>query len=183
MTTQTLLNGIDTGVINSTVEAIGENAGLAKFKFRLSNKWVNGGHNHSVVGDFYGAEQENLHLETFELDADEPEIMAGEDQAANPVEYLLHALAGCLTSSLVYHAALENIRIEELEAELEGDIDLRGFLAISNDVRKGYQAIRVNFRVKTDAENLERLKALTKFSPVFDVVSNGTKVDIQIEKK
>ena len=96
------------------------------------------------------------------------------------MEYLLHALAGCLTSSLVYHAALEDIRIEELEAELEGDIDLRGFLGISDDIRKGYQAIRVNFKVKTDAENLEKLKALTKFSPVFDVVSNGTKVDIQL---
>jgi len=114
---------------------------------------------------------------------DEPSILAGTDLGANPVEHLLHALAGCLTSTLVYHAAVWGIKIEELESSLEGDIDIQGFLRLSDEVRRGYQNIRVNFKVKTDAENIEKLKALSKLSPVFDVTSNGTKVDVQIERK
>ena len=84
---------------------------------------------------------------------------------------------------MVYHAAIRGIRIEELESELEGDLDLQGFLGVSNEVRRGYQNIRVNFKVKTDEENLDRLKALSKLSPVFDVVSNGTDVAISVERK
>ncbi|MEJ2219675.1 MAG: OsmC family protein [Desulfobacterales bacterium] len=99
------------------------------------------------------------------------------------MEHLLNALAGCLTSTLIYHAAIRGIKIDELESELEGDIDLRGFLGLSSDVRRGYKNIRVNFKVKTDAENLKRLRALSKLSPVFDVTSKGTNVDVQIERK
>lgn len=117
------------------------------------------------------------------MEADEPPILAGKDQGPNPVEHLLHALASCLTSSIVYHAALRGIVIEELESQLEGDLDLQGFMGLSQDIRKGYQSIRVKFQVKTDTENLERLKELTRFSPVFDVVSHGTAVEIEIEKK
>lgn len=87
------------------------------------------------------------------------------------------------TSTLVYHAAVRGIKIEELESSLEGDIDIQGLLRLSDEVRRGYQNIRVNFKVKTDAENIEKLKALSKLSPVFDVTSDGTKVDVQIEQK
>ncbi len=88
-----------------------------------------------------------------------------------------------MTTTLVYHAAVRGIKLEEVESELEGDLDLRGFLGISNEVRPGYQEIRVNFKVKTDAENLETLKELIKLSPVYDVVSSGTRVNVQLEKK
>jgi len=88
-----------------------------------------------------------------------------------------------MTTTLVYHAAVRGIKLEEVESELEGDIDLKGFLAISDKVRPGYQEIRVNFKVKTDIENVDRLKALTKLSPVYDVVSSGTNVKVQIETK
>jgi len=84
---------------------------------------------------------------------------------------------------MVYHAAVRGIKLEEVESELEGDIDLKGFLAISDKVRPGYQEIRVRFKVKTDAENVERLKAFNRLSPVYDVVSNGTRVKVQIERK
>jgi uncharacterized OsmC-like protein len=179
----TVVNGVDVDVVGGTVEAIKENGDLAKCKFRLRNTWVQGGHNRSTVGDFYGACQENSHQATFELDADEPPVLAGTDLAPNPVEHLLHALAGCLTSTLVYHAAIRGIQIDELECEVEGDLDLRGFLGLSKEVRRGYQNIRVKFRVKTDSEHLERLRALSKLSPVFDVTSNGTQVDVEIEQK
>ena len=88
-----------------------------------------------------------------------------------------------MTSTMVYHAAVRGIKLEEVESELEGDLDLRGFFAISDEVRPGYQEIRVNFKVKTDAENVETLKELVKLSPVYDVVSSGTRVNVQIEKK
>lgn len=177
------VNGVDVGAVEGTVEAIKGKPDIAKFKFRLHNKWMDGGHNHSTVGKFYGANQENSHLKAFEWDADEPPMLAGKDLGANPVEHLLNALAACVTTTMVYHAAIRGIKIEELESDLEGDIDLRGFLGLSKDVRRGYENIRVNFKVKTDAENIEKLKALSKLSPVFDVTSNGTKVDINIERK
>ena len=88
-----------------------------------------------------------------------------------------------MTTTMVYHAAVRGIKLEEVESELEGDIGLKGFLAISDQVRPGYEEIRVNFRVKTDIENVDRLKALTRLSPVYDVVSKGTNVKVQIEAK
>jgi uncharacterized OsmC-like protein len=178
-----ILNGVSVDALESTVKAIEEQPDIAQFKFRLRNKWVDGGHNHSTVGDLYGANQENSHLKAHQWDADEPPALAGRDIGANPVEHLLNALAACLTTTLVYHAAIRGIQIDELEAELEGDIDLRGFLGLSDEVRRGYKEIRVRFKVKTDAENVERLKALSKLSPVFDVTSKGTKVDVQIERQ
>lgn len=183
MSDEKTLNGVRVNAVQDLVGKIEQDPDLAKSKFRLRNKWINCGHNRSTITGFYGGKQEVDHLKTFELDADEPPILAGEDLAANPVEHLLHALASCMTTSLVYHAALRDIRIDELESELEGDIDLRGFLGLANEVRKGYQNIRVTFKVKTDAENIERLKAFSKLSPVLDVTANGTNVDIQIERK
>ncbi|MHC4637020.1 MAG: OsmC family protein [Planctomycetota bacterium] len=178
-----LVNGVNMDALEDTVSAIQERLELGESRFHIRNKWIAGGQNRSTVTDFFGAGQVVSHKQTFELDADEPLVLGGEDQAANPVEHLLHALASCVTTSMVCHAAVRGIRIDELESELEGDIDIRGFLGLSQDVRKGYRNIRINFKVKTDEENIEKLEALAKFSPVFDVVSNGTSVDIQIEKK
>lgn len=180
--TPQIVNGVNMDTLQETVKAVREDPDLARSKFHIQNKWLGGGYNQSVIKSFYGAGQEHNHQQVFAVEADEPPILAGKDQGPNPVEHLLHALAGCLTSSIVYHAALRGIVIEELESQLEGDLDLRGFMGLSQDIRKGYQNIRVKFRVKTDAENLERLKELTRFSPVFDVVSNGTAVEIEIEK-
>ena len=177
------VNGVDVGVVESTVNAILAQPSLAKSKFRARNRWIGGGHNRSNINQYYGAGQEHTRNKPFVLDADEPPILAGEDRGANPVEYLLHALAACMTTTMVYHAAIRGIRLEEVESELEGDIDLRGFLGLSDEVRRGYQEIRVNFKVKTDAENVERLRALSKLSPVFDVVGKGTRVAVQIERK
>jgi uncharacterized OsmC-like protein len=179
----TVVNGVDVDVLGGTVEAIKQNGDLAQCKFRLRNTWIQAGHNRSTVGDFYGACQENSHQAAYDLEADEPPVLAGTDLAPNPVEHLLHALAGCLTSTLVYHAAIRGIRIDELECEVEGDLDLRGFLGLSKDVKKGYQNIRATLRVTTDPAQLDRLKALSKLSPVFDVTSNGTQVDVKIEAK
>lgn len=120
----------------------------------------------------------------FVLKSDEPAILLGEDAAANPAEHLLHALAACLTTSMVYHAAARGIQIEEIESSLEGDIDLHGFLGLDPKVRKGYQGIRVNFKIKADVP-VDQLQDVCRlgsgFSPVFDSVTNGVPVSVTAE--
>lgn len=178
-----MVNGIDMDVLQSTVNAIQEEPELGKCKFRVSNKWLGANHNCTTVTNFYGAKQEIAHKQPFELHADEPAILAGQDQGANPVEHLLNALAACVTTSIVAHAAVRGIHIEELESELEGDIDLQGFLGLAKDVPKGYTNIRVRFKVKSDVDDIERLKRLAEYSPVYNTIIHGANVDIQIEPK
>ena len=174
------VNGIDLNVLGQTVDAIKSDPDLAQCRFRARNKWIDGGHNCSTITSFYAARQDNEHKQPFELHADEPPMLAGDDDSPNPVEHLLNALAGCVTTSMVAHAAVRGIHIEELESELEGDIDLLGFLGLA-DVPKGYTDIRVKFRVKTDPANIETLKQLAAFSPVYNTLINGTKVNIEVE--
>jgi uncharacterized OsmC-like protein len=140
-------------------------------------------HNRTRITGFSSAKQEMTHQQSFELHADEPPVLAGDDQAPNPVEHLLNALAGCMTTSMVAHAAVRGIHIEELESELEGDLDLRGFLGLSDDVPRGYTNIRVKFRVKADTDNMERLRRLTEYSPVFNTITQGVRVDVSVEPK
>jgi uncharacterized OsmC-like protein len=156
------VNGIDLSVLTETVNAIRKDPELGKCRFRARNKWVEGNQNCTMVSDFYGAKSEQRHRQEFEMHADEPPILAGRDSAANPAEHLLHALASCMTTSLVAHAAVKGIRIEEMESELEGDIDLNGFLGLNPDAPKGYTDIRMKVRVKTDSENLTLLKKLSE---------------------
>ena len=178
-----MVNGIHMDTLNGTVNAIEQDPDLGACKFRASNKWLGGNHNCTTVTGFYGARQEIAHQQQFELHADEPPILAGNDEGANPVEHLLNALAACVTTSMVAHAAVRGINIEELESELEGDIDLRGFLGLDDDVPKGFTDIRIKFRVKADVDNMDRLKRLTAYSPVFNTLTQGVNVDIQVEAK
>ncbi len=179
----TRINGVEIDTLMGTVNAIKEDPQLGACHFRASNKWLSGNHNRSTVSGFFGARQEIAHKQTFTMDADEPAILAGDDQGANPVEHLLHALASCLTTSMVAHAAVRGIDIEELESEVEGDLDLRGFLGLSMDVPKGYTKIRVNFRVKAKPEDVGRLRELAKFSPVFNTITDGADVAVNVELK
>jgi uncharacterized OsmC-like protein len=176
----TVINGVDVDTLMGTVNAIKGDPGLGACRFRASNTWLSGNRNRSTVSSFHGARQEIAHRQTFTMDADEPAILAGNDEGANPVEHLLHALASCLTTSMVAHAAVRGIEIEELESELEGDIDLRGFLGLALDVPKGYTEIRAKFRVKAKPEDLDRIKELAKFSPVFNTVMRGARVAVDV---
>jgi len=179
--TATTINGVDLETLQNTVSAVEQDPSLGKCKFRATNKWVGGAHNRSRIDDFYAAGEERNHQQPFELDADEPPMLAGDDQAANPVEHLLHALASCVTTSMVAHAAVRGIHIEELESEVEGDIDLRGFLGLADDVPKGYTGIRIKFRAKGDPENVAKLRRLAEFSPVYNTLTQGVSVDIEVE--
>jgi uncharacterized OsmC-like protein len=177
---QEMLNGVDVEELKQKVEVVQKDPDRAQFQFRIRNRWLIAGRNQTTITDFDGDGQTNRHAQPFILDADEPPLLLGEDQGANPVEYLLTALVSCLTSSLVYHAAVRGIHIEEVESEVEGDLDIRGFMGVAPDVRKGYRNIRVTFRVKSDAPK-EKLEELARFSPVLDVVSNGTNVSLVFE--
>ncbi len=175
-----VINGVDVDRLGATIQTVQQNTSLATFRFRAKNRWIDGGHNRSTIQSFYGAGQEDtVRTKPFALDADEPPVLLGKDQGANPVEYVLHALAACLTTSLVYHAAARGIHIESVESTLEGDLDLQGFLGLSDEIRRGYKEIRVLFLIETDAP-AEQLKELTKFSPVHDIVSNPVPISIQI---
>src|SRR5215471_3027829 len=144
-TTAPVINGIDRDKLLGTVDLIKGKPGLAKFKFNVRNEWQDGGHNRSTIHTFFGAGTNLEHAVKFELDADEPAILLGQDQGPSAGEYLLHALAACVTTAIVYHAAATGIAIEEVESSVEGDVDLRGFLGIDEKVRKGFQEIRLNF--------------------------------------
>lgn len=186
MTNQQTMNGVNVGQLRQTMEAIKDKPALAKFEFRAHNQWINGGHNRTTIQGFYGAGQEDAtRTKPFTLENDEPTILLGGDQAPNPTEALFHALAGCLTTSLVYHAAARGIRIDEVESEYEGTLDLRGFLGMSDQVRNGYDQIRVTMRVKGDASEaqLQELCELAqRRSPVFDIVTNPVPVQVTMEK-
>jgi uncharacterized OsmC-like protein len=186
MAEQKIVNGVNVDQLFETINVIKDQPDIAKFRFRASNKWINGGHNRTSIKDFYGAGQEDTsRTEPFVLDADEPPVLLGTDQGANPVEYVLTALAGCLTTSLIYHAAAQGIKIDEVESRFEGDLDLRGFLGLSENVRNGYENIRVTFKIKADApkEKLEELvKLAQQRSPVFDIVSNPVPVSVRLEQ-
>ena len=182
-TTIQQINGLNLDVLKGTVSAIQADPELAKCRFRASNTWIDGSRNRTTIKDFFGAKQEMSHKQEFQIQADEPAILAGTDEGANPVEILLSALASCVTTGMVAHAAVNGIHIEELESRLEGDIDLRGFLGLDATVPKGYTDIRVTFKVKTDTDNLAKLRRYAALSPVYNTLIHGTNVDIQIEQK
>jgi uncharacterized OsmC-like protein len=177
------VNGIEVGTLSETVKAIKEDPDLGVAQFRATNKWLDGNHNRTTVTDFYGARQDIAHARQFDLDADEPAILAGNDYGANPVEHLLHALASCVTTSMVAHAAVRGIPVRSVESTVEGDINLNGYLGLSDDVPRGYTALRVKFRVDADPKYHERLVELAKYSPVFNTITNSAPVDITLEPK
>ena len=175
-------NGVDTATLFATLDAVKADPDLAKFQFRATNRWVSGTHSCSTIHGFYGAGQELTHRQASSFDADHPEVLVGQDNAPTPAEHLLHALAACLTSGLVNIAAARGINLTAVESTVEGDIDLLGILGLSEDVRNGYQQIRVNFRLEGDAP--ERLRSVVeqsrRRSAVYDVLTNGVPVSIHV---
>jgi uncharacterized OsmC-like protein len=177
-------NGVDTEQLYGTLDAIKALPELGIFQFRAGNRWVEGAHNRTTIRGFYGAGQEDHTRESeFVLEAGEPAILLGADTGPNPAEYVLHALAACLTTSLVYVAAARKIRLTEVESRLEGDINVRGALGLSNEVRNGFTSIRVAFTVKGEAtpETLRELVARAQQrSAIYDMVTNGVPVTVDV---
>ena len=182
---EAIRNGVDTEQMYGTLDAIKAQPELGVFQFRASNEWVEGAHNRTTIQRVYGAGQEDTSRdEPFVIDAGEPAILLGSDTGANPAEYLLHALAACLTTSLVYVAAARKVRRTAGRSTLEGDMDVRGALGLSDEVRNGFSRIRVRFTVKGDAPE-EKLREVVvraqQRSAVFDMVRNGVPVSVEAE--
>jgi len=180
----TVRNGVDVDTLFGTLDAIKAQPEIARFTFRVRNRWLGGAHNRSTIKDFYAACQEDTSRESaFEVDAGEPRILIGVDTGPNPAEFALHALAACLTTSLVYVAAARGVHLTEVSSTLEGEMDVQGALGLSNDVRNGFERVRVSFRVKGDAppEKLREVVARAQArSAVYDIVTRGVPVDIDV---
>lgn len=180
------LDGIDLEAMNKTIEIIQDQPDKAAFKFRASNHWIEGTHNRAVVKGFYGFGEEHGADRALSFDEDEPAVVLGHDQGANPVEFVLVGLSGCLTTALVAQAAARGITLRSVESEIEGDIDLRGFMGLDPNVRNGYQQIRMRFTIDADASEaqIQELVELAQLrSPVFDIVSHPTPVIVEAAKK
>ena len=187
-TIQKSVNGFSLDAIQETVKVLTQNPELAQFKFRAKNRWIQGGHNRSTIHGFYGGGQEDdSRTAPFVFDNGEPPILLGNNEGANPVEFILHGLAGCTTTTMALHAAACGIAVESIESELEGDLDTDGFMNKSG-VRRGYSDIRYTYYIKSPSPE-ENIKALADFiaktCPVDDTISNPVNVnraEIVIEK-
>jgi uncharacterized OsmC-like protein len=177
-------NGVDTATLFATLDAVKAAPEAAKFQFRASNEWVSGTHNVSRIHGFFGVGEERTHARTFTFDADHPAVLVGSDKGPTPVEFVLHALAACLTAGLANIAAARGVTLHEVRSTVSGDIDLNGILGLNPEVRNGYQKINVKFTIKGDASP-EVLRGLIeqsrKRSAVFDVITNGVPVTIDVD--
>ena len=192
MTTQTVeakrervpMNGVDTPTLFATINAVRDQPELANFTFRASSRWLKGTHSRSRVEEFTGAGGTHKHTSEYSFDGDHPQVLCGEGNGATPVELMLHGLAGCLTAGIANVAAARGVKLESVESKVEGDMDLRGILGLSDEVRNGYKGIRISFKITGDAP-AEKLKAIVEQSrarsAVFDVITNQTPVEIAVE--
>jgi uncharacterized OsmC-like protein len=181
----TFINGVNVDQLVATVNAIKQNPNLARFHFRARNEWLDGGHSRTMIHGFYGAgEEDTSRSKPFILEGDEPPVLLGANAGPNAVEAVLHALASCLAVGFIYNAATQGIIIESLEFELEGDLDLHAFLGLSDQVRPGYENIRLSYRVKTDAPRekiVELCNYVQKTSPVLDIIRNPVPVTVSLK--
>ena len=176
-------NGVDTATLFATLDAVKGDPEIARFQFRATNRWISGTHNRSTIDGYYGAKQEMAHRQPMMFDADHPPVLVGTDEGPTPVEFVLHALAACLTAGLANIAAARGVNLTEVSSTVEGDIDLLGILGLSDDVRYGYQGIKVSFKVRGD--DPEKLRAVVeqsrRRSAVYDIVTNGVPVEIEVD--
>ena len=177
------LNGVNTPALFATINAVADNRPLAKFQFRATNRWISGTHSRSTINGYRGAGQEHTRVDDFGYDADHPPVLTGGDHGPTPVEFLLHALAACLTAGLANIAAARGVNLTEVESTVEGDIDLLGILGISSDVRNGYQGIKVSFKLAGDdpAKLRQVVQQSAARSAVYDIVTNGVPVTIAVD--
>ncbi len=177
------MNGVDTPALLATINAVGAQPDLAKFRFRNSNEWISGTHSRSTLQGFFGAGSEHSHKALYTAEGDHPAVLTGTDNAPTPVEWLLHALAACLTAGIGNIASARGVKLTRVKSTIEGNIDLRGILGLSDEVRNGYQDISVHFEIEGDAppETLNKIVEQSRArSAVFDVLTNGVPVSVSI---
>jgi uncharacterized OsmC-like protein len=177
------LNGVDRATLFATLDAVKQAPAAAHFQFRAHNEWVDGTHSRSTITDFFGVGDERAHGREFVFDADHPAVLVGQDNGPTPVEFILHALASCLTAGMANIAAARKVRLTEVRSTVSGDIDLNGILGLQ-DVRNGYQKVTVKFTVAGNAPESvlrEIVEQSRRRSAVYDVITNGVDIDIDVE--
>lgn len=181
---RTARNGVDVPALFATLDALKAQPELARAQFRAKNRWVSGAHSQSTSQGFYGAGQEHAHQRTWVFDYDHPAMLVGTDNGPLPVESLLYAIAACIAGGIANVAAARGVTLTRVESTVEGDIDAQGILGLNEDVRNGYEQIRLHFTVEGDAppeklrEIVERSRAR---SAVYDVLTNGTSIKITVD--
>jgi len=180
------LNGVDTPNLLATIGAVGAQPELAKFQFRATNRWVSGTYSESRVESFSGAGGEHDHQTEFRYGADHPAVLVGQDHGPTPIEFLLHGLAACITAGIGNVAAARGVTLTSVESHVEGDINLLGILGLSDEVRNGYERIRISFTIAGDAPP-EKLREIVEQSrarsAVLDVLTNGVPVDVSVNTR
>jgi uncharacterized OsmC-like protein len=177
-------NGVDVTTLFATLDAVKAQPEAAQFQFRVTNRWVSGTHSMGTISGFYGVGTEQARDKSFVVEADHPEVLVGNDKAPTPAEHLLAALAACLTAGIGNISAARGVELTEVESTIEGDIDLNGILGLSDEVRNGFDNIRVNFKIRGNAPE-EKLREIVEQSrarsAVFDVLTNGTNVSVSAD--
>ncbi|WP_035855421.1 OsmC family protein [Cryptosporangium arvum] len=181
--TTALANGVDTGALFATIDAVTADPRIAEFRFRATNTWVSGTHNRSTIDGFYGAGQELNHAEPRTYDSDHPAVLVGADQGPTGPEFLLHALAACLTGGIANVAAARGVTLTEVSSTVEGDIDLRGILGLDERVRNGFSQLRISFHLRGDdpAKLRDVVERSAARSAVLDVLTHGVAVRIDVD--
>ena len=176
-------NGVNVQALLDARKALSDAPEAAKFQWRASCKWINGTHSHSTIRNFFGLGGEQKHRTEFSFDADHPEIFASEDKGPTPVEYVLIGLTSCLTAGIAAVAQNRGIQLRSVMATIEGSMDMQGILGIDQDVRNGFDGIKVKYQIDADATPNE-IKALVaqsqKRSAVFDIITNPTSVSVEV---
>jgi uncharacterized OsmC-like protein len=178
-------NGIDTAQVYGTLDVLRAQPEAARFEFRVRNRWIDGTHSRSTIHGFWGAGAEDVsRAEPFIVDASEPPVLFGHNEAPNPAEYLLHALAGCLTLTIVNVAAARKVELHEVSSSLTGVLDARGATGLDDSYRNGFDGIDVTFTIKGDAspEKLREVvdRAMAR-SVVYDMITNGVPVTVRAD--
>jgi uncharacterized OsmC-like protein len=177
-------NGVDTPALLATIGVVAGQPALAKFQFRGENQWLSGTHSRTTMASFFGAGAEQSHRAVHTADGDHPAVLCGADHGPTPVEWVLHALASCLTAGVGNIAAARGVTLRHVKSTVEGDIDLRGILGLSDEVRNGFSRIRVAFEIAGDAppEKLRQIIEQARArSAVFDMLTNGLPVAVEIK--
>jgi len=179
------VNGVNVTQLFDTIDLIKETPDISRFQFRARNKWQGGTHSRATVKDFYGAQQEDNSREAVTHEIDEPPVLLGENKGLNPVEYLLVGLSGCVTTAMVAHAAAKGIELRSVSCRIEGDLDVQGFLGLSEEIPVGYKEIRIFFTIDadiSDEEKEELTRMARKYSPVANTIFNATPVRVGLDK-
>lgn len=181
--TATANNGVNVAHLLAARQALTDTPEAAKFQWRARCDWVRGTHSRTTMLSYFGLGQEQMHRQSFVIDADHPEVFASEDNGATPTEIVLAALASCLTAGVATVASNRGVQLRSVTATLEGNMDLQGILGIDGDVRNGFEGLKVIFDIDADASQAE-LEAIVaqsqKRSAVFDIVANPTTVTVQV---